>query len=87
MTALIWLTVLLKLPIGGLVWMWWVTRSGDGHRDDGGGAKLDADGDSHPHPRWPPLPPRRGPHTGARPPAPPRSRSVIARAEKTADQR
>jgi hypothetical protein len=83
MTVLIWLTVLLKIPIGGLVWMWWVTRPAD--KDEEGGARFDAQLDPHPCPRLPPRP-RRGPHTGAAPPAPPRIRSVIARAESAARQ-
>lgn len=85
MTALTWLKVLLKLPIGGMVWMWWWARSGDGRRDDRG-AKVDADGNPHPHPRWPPPPAARPPHGCATPP-PPRSRSVVARARKPAHQR
>src|ERR1700694_1069822 len=85
-TVLIWLTVLLKLPLGGLVWMWWVTRRANSDRADGGGAKVDAEADPLQHPRWP-LRPRRGPHADARPPAPPRNRSVIAHARKPADQR
>jgi hypothetical protein len=86
MTVLIWLTVLLKIPIGSLMWMWWVTRTTDKYRDGEGGAKIDAQRDPHPRPRRPPRP-RRGPHTGAPPPAPPRVRRVIARAGNAAHQR
>jgi hypothetical protein len=83
MTVLIWLTVLLKIPIGSLVWMWWVTRPTDKYRDEEGGSKIDAQRDPHPRPPRP----RRGPHTGAPTPAPPRNRSVIVHAQKTAHHR
>jgi len=80
MTALIWLTVLLKIPIGSLVWMWWVTRPADEHGDEDGGAKVDARPGPRPRPGHPPRP-RRGPHTGVAPASPARIRSVIVRSE------
>jgi hypothetical protein len=84
MTVLLWLTVLAKLPIGGLVWMWWLTRPTDTDRDGGGGAKIDAEGDPLPRPRWPSRP-RRGNHAGGPPPlAPPRNGRAITRARSTA---
>jgi hypothetical protein len=85
-SILIWLTVLLKIPIGSLAWMWWVTRPTETYRDETGGGKIDAQRDPHPRPRRPPRP-RRGPHTGAPPPAPPRNRSVLVHAHRTAHHR
>lgn len=82
----IWLMLLLKIPIGGLLWLvWWAIHKTDeepvGARDEDGGSKVDLGRVHHPRPPRSPRP-RRGPHTGALPPAPPRSRSVVARARK-----
>ncbi len=87
----IWLMLLLKIPIGGLLWIvWWAIHKADeeplvdGDRDEDGGSKLRLHRDRHPRAPRPrsPLRPRRGPHAGARPPAPRRTRSVVARARK-----
>jgi hypothetical protein len=82
----IWLMVLLKIPIGGLFWLvWWAIHKTDEEpvdaHDEDGGSKVDRN--RHRLPRSPrPVRPRRGPHTGAPPPAPPRTRSVVACARK-----
>jgi hypothetical protein len=82
----IWLMLLLKIPIGGMLWIvWWAIHKTDeepvGATDEDGGSKVR--GDRYHHPRAPrPRRPRRGPHTGAPPPAPQRTRSVVARARK-----
>ena len=81
----IWLMFILKIPIGGVLWIvWWAIKKSDQEPvagDDDGGSKVDPLGHRHVRPPRPPRP-RRGPHTGAPPPAPPRTRSVIARAGK-----
>jgi hypothetical protein len=84
----IWLMLLLKIPIGGMLWIvWWAVKKadqepvGESGQDDGG-SKLRL----RPHPRRPrphaPLRPRRGPHAGARPSSPPRTRTVVALARR-----
>ena len=74
----VYLMVVLKIPIALLLYLvWWAvhqvpdaepeTQSGDG----GSGRRL--------HPRGPlPRHPRRGPHGGAAPTPPPRTRTVVA---------
>ncbi|MEX1141346.1 MAG: hypothetical protein WD993_00125 [Thermoleophilaceae bacterium] len=74
--TLIWLFVVLKVPVvAALLLIWWAVRDPgpatggqDADDDDGGTRRLDV-----PHPRRP-WPRRRGPHGGAQPPAPPRTR-------------
>ena len=75
----VWLMLILKIPIGLLLWLvWWAVKQApeeaEGPSGGGGGAKV-----HHPHG---PLPrhPRRGPHGDPRPSAPPRTRPVVARA-------
>jgi hypothetical protein len=73
--AFIFLFVALKIPLGMLLYIvWWavheVPEEAEEERrddDDGGG------GGGRPRPRRP-RPPRRGPHRGAAPHAPPRVR-------------
>ena len=82
----LWLMLLLKIPIGGLLWLvWWAIHKTDeepvGARDEDGGSKVRHQHDHHPRPPRQPRP-RRGPHTGAPPPSPARVRSVVARARK-----
>jgi hypothetical protein len=83
----LWLMLLLKIPIGGLLWLvWWAIHKADeeqptGARDEDGGIKVDR-ARLHPRPPRRPVRPRRGPHAGAPPPAPRRTRSVVARARK-----
>jgi hypothetical protein len=83
----IWLMLLLKIPIGGMLWIvWWAIHKTDEEpaveSDEDGGSKLRR----CPHPRSPrphsPLAARRGPHPGPAPSAPQRTRSVIARARR-----
>jgi hypothetical protein len=86
----IWLMLLLKIPIGGMLWIvWWAIKKADDEpvvdSDPGdGGSKLRLR--PHRHPRSPrphsPLHPRRGPHAGARPPAPRRTRTTVALARR-----
>jgi hypothetical protein len=86
----VFLMVVLKVPIAGLLYIvWWAINAQPEPlaADDDGGTKQPHDaGPRHPrHPRPTlPRPPRRGPH-GARPaPAPPRVRTVRARARRVA---
>ena len=83
----IWLMLLLKIPIGGMLWIvWWAIHKTDEQPvvggDEDGGSKIR--GPAHPRAPRPHRPPslRRGPHAGARPTPPPRTRSVVARARK-----
>jgi len=88
----LWLLLLLKIPIGGMLWIiWWAIHKADKEEgepatssDEDGGTKLRHK--AHRHPRRPrpftPLGPRRGPHTGDRPATPRRTRSVVALARK-----
>jgi len=85
----LWLMLLLKIPIAGMAWIvWWAIKKADAEPsgssgDEDGGSKLRL---AHRHPRTPrpytPRHPRRGPHAGAPPPAPRRTRSVSALARK-----
>jgi hypothetical protein len=87
----IWLMLILKIPIAGILWIvWWAIHQDDEEpASDGesgeGGSKLRAHS-PHRRPRAPrphsPLRPRRGPHAGAPPPAPPRTRTVVAFARR-----
>ncbi|MGA3361063.1 MAG: hypothetical protein ABSD82_03415 [Solirubrobacteraceae bacterium] len=84
----IWLMLLLKIPIAGILWIvWWAIHQNDDEPvadsgDGGGGSKLRLN-HHHRRPR-PHLPrhPRRGPHAGAPPPAPARVRTVVALARR-----
>jgi hypothetical protein len=77
----VWLMLILKIPIGLLLWLvWWAVRQTPEEDElppgDDGGSKV-----VHHHPRRPlPRHPRRGPHGDPRPAAPARVRSVLARA-------
>ena len=87
----IWLILLIKIPVGGMLWLiWWLIKQADkddpapdGGSDDGG-SRLPNKPQRHPRaPRpYTPLHPRRGPHTGARPSTPRRTRTVLARARR-----
>ena len=83
----LWLILLLKIPIGGLLWIiWWSIHKADeetpaGAHDEDGGTKVTRARRLHPRPPRP-VRPRRGPHSGAAPPAPRRTRSVVARARR-----
>ncbi|MGH2851301.1 MAG: hypothetical protein ACRDLP_11860, partial [Solirubrobacteraceae bacterium] len=76
----IWLMFLLKIPIGGLLWIvWWAIHQSDGQTTSGdGGSKV------HAHRPLPPRPPRprrgRGAHATVAPQAPRRTRGAVARA-------
>ena len=87
----IWLMLILKIPIAGILWIvWWAIHKTDDEPvadtgDGDGGSKLR----QHHHRRHPRAPrpysprhPRRGPHAGAPPPAPARTRTVVALARK-----
>jgi hypothetical protein len=76
----VWLMLVLKIPIGLLLWLvWWAIKqtpeeAGQDASGGGGGTKVR-------HPRTPfPRKPRRGPHGDPQLPAPPRVRTVVARA-------
>lgn len=87
-TTFIFLMVGLKLPIAGLLYIvWWAIREAPDPEplpgQDGGVKKPLAPRPRHPHPR-PALPrrPRRGPHGAPALAAPPRVRTVVARARR-----
>ena len=75
----IWMVVVLKIPIAGLIWLvWWAIRSepepaaaGDDGSGDGGVGHS-------PAPRKP-RPPRRGAHVTPEAAPPPRIRAVARR--------
>ena len=83
----IWLMLLLKIPIAGMLWIvWWAIHRCDEEpavsTDEDGGSKLRLHGHRpSPRPRSPHFP-RRGPHAGAPPPAPARTRHVVALARR-----
>jgi hypothetical protein len=86
----IWLMLLLKIPIAGIFWIvWWAVHQTDeepaADGDGDGGSKLRLHSE-HRRPRAPrpdsPRHPRRGPHAGAPPPAPARTRTVVALARR-----
>ncbi|HEX8158860.1 MAG TPA: hypothetical protein VF526_15855 [Solirubrobacteraceae bacterium] len=84
----IFLMVFLKIPIFGLLYIvWWAihaTPEPDAATDEDGGTKRPRDpSPRYPHPR-PALPrnPRRDPHGAPPAPAPPRVRTVVARARR-----
>ena len=76
-TTFIYMMLVLKIPILALLWIvWWAVRATpeiDVDEGDGGSRRW-------PHgPRPPHAPrPRRGPHAEPPPPAPARTRSVVA---------
>jgi len=77
---MLYLFVFLKLPLLALCWLvWWAIRqTPDLEEEDSGG-----EGGPRARPHAPPKlprPPRRGPHGDQPPAAPPRVRSVTARA-------
>jgi hypothetical protein len=83
----IFLLVILKIPIAGLLYIvWWAIHAEPdpvpATTDDDGGSKQPHD----PRPRHPrpalPRRPRRGPHGAPPVPAPPRVRTVVARARR-----
>jgi hypothetical protein len=83
----VWLMVILKIPLIGLLGLvWWAIRQQPEEApagEDDGGTKLRPRPHPHPRPRRP-RSPRRDPHGALPPPAPPRVRSVVARARQAA---
>jgi hypothetical protein len=85
----VWLMVVLKIPIGLLLWLvWWAIRqepddaSGDAPGGDGGSKvplSQDPNHPHHPHPPFPRRPRGRGPHGDPTVPPPPRTRTLVAR--------
>jgi hypothetical protein len=77
----IWIMLILKIPLGLLLWLvWWAVHATPEYEDAPGG-----DGGSHDRPHPPRRPRRRprGPHGDPAPlPAPPRVRTVV-KARKT----
>lgn len=72
--TVIWMAVILKIPIVALLWLvWWAAKEPEpaGADEGEGGSKRPA----RPHGPRPSRPPRRGPHTGAPLPSPPRVRT------------
>jgi len=84
----IWLMVLLKIPVAGLLGIvWWAIRqdpANDSASDDDGGSKHLPPRPRHPHRPHRPRPPRRGPHGGERLMPPPRVRTMRARGRRVA---
>jgi hypothetical protein len=72
--TVIWMALVLKIPIAALLWLvWYAAKMPEpvgADEDDGGSKRPD-----RPHGPRPSRPPRRGPHTGAPLPAPPRVRT------------
>jgi len=72
----LWMMLVLKIPLVLLFWLvWWSIHEvpEDSTADEGdGGSRV---GPDHPRPRRP-RSPRRGPHTGALPGAPERTRRL-----------
>jgi hypothetical protein len=77
----IFMMLVLKIPIVALILLvWWAVKQEPEPVDSPGGDG----GTKVRHPRRPlPRPPRRGPHGGGVTPAPPRVRSVVAKARQT----
>jgi hypothetical protein len=78
----VWLMLVLKIPIAMLLYIvWWAIKQSDEPAPDAsgeGGARAPV------HPRRPlPSAPRRGPHGEPQLPAPPRTRTVVARSRET----
>jgi hypothetical protein len=73
--TVIWMALVLKIPIAALLWLvWYAAKEPEpvgADEDDGGSKRPD-----RPHGPRPSRPPRRGPHTGAPLPAPPRVRTT-----------
>ena len=80
----IWLMVILKIPIVALLYIvWWAIHQDTDTIDvprSGSPMPLTPHPHSHSRGPLPRLPRRGGPHGGAMLPAPPRARSVVARA-------
>jgi len=77
----IWLMVILKIPLGALflIVRWAIRQTPEEAGGDGGIGRLPGPtGPPHPRPQLPRRP-RRGPHPGPLPSAPPRVRAVIGR--------
>jgi hypothetical protein len=79
----IFMMLALKIPIVALLLLvWWAVKQDTEPVETTGGDG----GTKVRHPRRPlPRPPRRGPHADGIPPAPPRVRSVVAKARQTQD--
>lgn len=73
----VWLMLVLKIPIGLLLWLvWWAIRQTPDDAEEGqtggdGGSKV-----RHPPPPFPRSPRRRGPHGDPQPEAPARTRTA-----------
>ena len=77
--TMLYLFVFLKLPIvAACLLIWWAVRQTPEYEDDGGGPGLRR---PHPVPKMPHAP-RRGPNSEQALPAPPRVRTVVARARE-----
>jgi len=79
----VWLMLVLKIPIGLLLWLvWWAIRQtpddeGGAHGGDGGSKVPHARDPRHPPPPFPRSPRRRGPHGDPVPDAPARTRTAV----------
>jgi hypothetical protein len=78
--AIFWLAVVMKIPIGLLLWIVWWAIKDPPLPEAGPGPGGGSDREPRPHPRdWPPRPPRRGPHAKPSPGSPQRVRVARAR--------
>lgn len=79
----VWLMLVLKIPIGLLLWLvWWAIRQtpddeGGAHGGDGGSKVPHARDPRHPPPPFPRSPRRRGPHGDPVPVTAARTRTAV----------
>lgn len=81
---MVWLMLVLKIPIGLLLWLvWWAIRQVPDELDEGegrdGGSKVPR-APHHPHSPFPRSPRGRGPHGDPTFASPPRTRTRMTRA-------
>ncbi len=77
--AFVWMMLVLKIPIIGLLWIVWRAIKAEPVVPDDAAADTGGGGFKHPRPRKP-RPPRRGPHAEPLPRPPARLRAVAIQA-------
>lgn len=81
----VWLMLVLKIPIGLLLWLvWWAIHqtpddAGEAPGGDGGSKVREVRDPRHPRPPFPRRPRSRGPHGEPVLAAPPRTRTRVTR--------
>jgi hypothetical protein len=83
----IWLMLVLKIPIAGLLWIvWWAVHQEEEPDADGAGGDGGSKVRPHPHrpaPKGPtPFPRHRGPHGAPIPASPARIRTTVVRSRE-----